>query len=319
MTPAAAFVIPTRFRTVELCTLLRSILVQTVPVEIHVMNDGDNDGAAQMIQSEFPQVHYHRIAAERGPAFQRNRGIEICSTNIVFPVDDDTLFVSPWTVEQTIAEFDHPRVAAVGIPYINVRQNPMVRQRAPAAGGIYVAHAFVGAAHAIRRDVFLKYRGYREHFFYMGEEGDLCLRMLQAGYVTRLGSADPIHHLESPNRVLARASFCGRRNDILFAWHNVPLPYLPLHLLATTLNGLCCAAVSKHPLRMIHGTMAGYLACLRHWRGRIPVECGIYKLYRWLKRREPRRLEEIERCLPPLDMAGDDLTLLAGGARTPAT
>ena len=84
---------------------------------------------------------------------------------------------------------------------------------------MHVVHAFVGAAHAVRRDVFLKVGGYREHFFFMGEEGDLCLRMMQAGYVTRLGRADPIYHLESSRRDLSRAGFSGRRNDILFAWH----------------------------------------------------------------------------------------------------
>jgi hypothetical protein len=30
----------------------------------------------------------------------------------------------------------------------------------------------------------------------------------------------------------------GRRNDVLFAWHNVPMPYFPAHLLGVTINGL---------------------------------------------------------------------------------
>jgi len=298
MKSAATFVIPTRNRLGELRNLLRSVLRQTVPVEIHVMDDGE-DTAGEALCREFPQICYHRLAAGRGPAFQRNRGTELASGDIIFAVDDDTLFVSPHTVAQTIAEFDHPCVGAVAIPYINVRQDQIVRQRAPAADSVYVGHAFVGAAHAIRRDVFLKCGGYREHFFYMGEEGDLCLRMLQAGYVTRLGNADAIHHLESPSRVLARASFCGRRNDILFAWHNVPLAFLPLHLLGTTINGLRSAAGAKNPLRMIQGTLAGYLACLRFWGARVPVTSSVYRLHRRLKKREARRLEEIEPCLPP--------------------
>jgi GT2 family glycosyltransferase len=303
MKPAATFVIPTRQRCAELRNLLRSVITQSVPVEIHVMDDGDEGATSEPVCEEFPQVHYHRLAARQGPAFQRNRGTELASTNIVFAVDDDTLLVSPRTAEQTIAQFNHPRVGAVAIPYINVHQDTMVRQRAPAADRIYVTHAFVGAAHAIRRDVFRKCGGYREHFFYMGEEGDLCVRMLQAGYVTRLGTADPIHHLESPRRILARASFCGRRNDILFAWHNVPRRFLPLHMLGTTLNGLRSAADAKNPFRMIQGTIAGYLGCIRHWNARVPVQDRIYRLHRLLKKERPRSLEEVESCLSHGPMA----------------
>jgi GT2 family glycosyltransferase len=296
----AAFVIPTRDRVGELAALLRSVLAQTVPVEVHVMNDGADDAAGEMIRREFSQVRCHRLGVGKGPAFQRNRGIEVAAAPIVFPVDDDTLFVSPRTVEQTLAEFDHPRIGAVGIPFINLREGGAIRQRSPVAGGIHVGHAFVGAAHAIRREVFLKVGGYREHFFYMGEEGDLCLRMLQAGYVTRFGAADAVHHLESPRRVSARASFCTRRNDILFAWHNVPLLWLPLHLAATTVNGLRCAAVAQEPLQMIRGTLSGYLGCLRHWKARAPVSRGIYRLHRRLKKQEPLPLAEVEPQLPPL-------------------
>jgi hypothetical protein len=46
----------------------------------------------------------------------------------------------------------------------------------------------------------------------MGEEGDLCLRMLATGYVTRLGCAEPLHHFESPLRGFSRADYCGRRS-----------------------------------------------------------------------------------------------------------
>ena len=129
--------------------------------------------------------------------------------------------------------------------------------RAPDDVSIYAIHAFVGAAHAMRRDLFLQLGGYREHFYYMGEEGDLCLRMLAAGYITRMGRADSIYHLESPTRDNALADHYGRRNDVLFAWHNVPMPFLPLHVAATTWNGVRTALRADNRLRMILGIAAG--------------------------------------------------------------
>src|SRR6185503_19636402 len=155
-TIAASLVIATRNRTEELRALLKSATSQTVPLDILVMDDGASDSVAEMIRQEFPQVRYYRLGTGAGPAFQRNRGIELAACAVVFPLDDDTQLVSPRTIEQTLAEFDHPRVAAVGIPFVNIRIDQDVRQRAPARTGVWVERTFVGAAHALRRSVFLR-------------------------------------------------------------------------------------------------------------------------------------------------------------------
>jgi GT2 family glycosyltransferase len=294
---AASVVVPTRNRVHELRNLLQSAFAQSVKVDVHVMDDGSDDRTAEMVTKEFSQVHYHHVGTDRGPTFQRNRGIELAACNIVFPLDDDTLFVSPRTVEQTLTEFHHSKVGAVAIPFINVRHDKIVRQRSPYRGKIYITYAFVGAAHAIRRDVFLETGGFREQLFIMGEESDLCLRMMNKGYFTRLGNADPIHHLESPARDFGKMDFYGRRNDILFAWHNVPMPYLPAHLVGTTLNGLSTALRARRLGKMLAGLAHGYADCLR-WRSeRSPVLRNIYRLQRSLKTDGPQLLVDIEHYL----------------------
>ena len=300
--PAASVVIPTRERRDILRENLLAIGRQTVPVEIVVVDDGSTDGTPEMMRSEFPQVRYlHLDGKPHGPAFARNRGSEMARAPILFPIDDDAVMVSPRTVEQTLAEFNHPRVGAVGVPYINVRISQEVHQRAPDDAQIWVGHTFTGAAHAMRREVFFAVCGYREHFFYMGEEGDLTLRMLAAGWVTRLGRADPIEHHESPQRVTARADFYGRRNDVVHAWHNVPMPSFPIHLAGTIFNGLRAAVTeAQNPGRMLLGTFTGCLDCLRYWNKRQPVPEKIYRLSRRLKKRGPLPLEEIEGMLPSL-------------------
>jgi len=298
--PVASAVIPTCNRVDELRALIDSLLNQTIPIEILIMDDGRSEDTRGMLAQEFPNVRHYQIDSGRGPAFQRNRGIELARSNFVFPVDDDTFFTSASTVEQTLSEFDHPRVGAVGIPFINARQDDVVRQRAPDGMSIYAVHAFVGAAHAIRRDLFLKLGGYRDHFYYMGEEGDLCLRMLAAGYITRMGRADSIHHLESPSRDTALADHYGRRNDVLFVWHNVPMRFLPFHLAATTWNGLRTALRADNRLRMILGIAEGYTGCLSNWRERAPVSHQIYRLHRRLKKNGSLPLEELEMFLPSL-------------------
>ena len=66
--PSVSIIIPTCNRVEELRNLLVSALAQTVPVEIHVMDDAGNDATAEMIHREFPQVRYHRLGTGRGPA-----------------------------------------------------------------------------------------------------------------------------------------------------------------------------------------------------------------------------------------------------------
>jgi GT2 family glycosyltransferase len=293
----AAVVIPTYNRKEHLRAALLSAMAQTVPMELIVMDDGSTDGTAEMVRSEFPQVKFEQHKGPNGPSFLRNRGSEIASAPILFPIDDDSTFPSPNTVEQTLAEFDPPRVGAVGIPFINVRVDEIVRQRSPQAPAIYAIHAYVGAAHALRRDLFLKLGGYRSQYFYMGEEGDYCIRLLQAGYIVRLGNADPIHHHESPSRSFFRADWYGRRNDIFFLLYNVPGLWLAPYLLGTTALGVIYGLRVGRPWRMIRGLVSGWLSIPREWAARRPVSPRTFKLNRLLKR-GPQPLERIESLLP---------------------
>jgi len=134
----------------------------------------------------------------------------------------------------------------------------------------------------------------------MGEEGDYCIRMLEAGYVVRLGRGDAIHHYESPSRSSFRADFYGRRNDVLFAVHNVPLRYLPVHLGVTTYNGLKYGVRVGRPLRMIRGLASGWLAALPELRNRKAIRPETYRLSRRLRKVDYLELGEIEHQLTPI-------------------
>ena len=124
--------------------------------------------------------------------------------------------------------------------------------------------------------------------------------MLAAGYVVRLGRAEPIRHYESPRRNQRRMDFYGRRNDVLFAWHNVPAPDFFGHFAATVFNGLRLALTrATHPWWMVQGTLAGITGCLRLSGERRPVPRAVYRLSRRLKKGGPAPLAEIKRLLPP--------------------
>lgn len=304
-TPDATVLVTTKNRCEDLRRALRSVLTQEgAVVEVLVIDDGSTDGTAEMVRSEFPSVRLERRQESKGLIVRRNEGARLAQAPVIFSIDDDAEFTAPDSVACTLADFDHPRIGAVAIPFVNVLQDPEILPRAHnvVSSQRWIADAYIGTAHAIRREIFIGLGGYREHFVHQGEEGDYCLRMLNAGYVVRVGRAKPIHHYESPVRSIARMDFYGRRNDVLFTLHNVPSSNLPFHLAGTLINGFRTAIKARHPLRQFAGLTAGFWQGTRRWAQgeRRPVERGIYRLHRSLKKRGPLSLNELEDTLPPL-------------------
>jgi len=225
---------------------------------------------------------------------QRNRGAELACGDIIFSIDDDAEFISSDTIAQTLGEFSAASIATVAIPFINVNSSNEIRQHASHTGTVLVTDAFTGTAYAIRRDVFLTVGGYREFLFHQGEEEDLCIRMLDKGYFTRLGNADPIHHYESPKRDRRRMDILGARNKILFCWYNVPIPYFFPHLAVATVNRLVFGLRTRHALLAMHGLLKGFAGCSGQAHARRPVRIKTYRLFRKLRRSRETPLDAIE-------------------------
>jgi glycosyltransferase involved in cell wall biosynthesis len=291
--------VTTKDRAAELLVAVESALAQTVPVEVLVIDDGSTDGTAEAVAARFPQVRVVRHAESAGYIARRNEGAALASAPVVVSIDDDATFPSRRTVAQTLAEFDDRRVGAVAIPFVDVKYSPAVRQAAPSGPGVYLTAAYIGTAHALRRDVFLALGGYRPCLFHQGEERDYCVRMLEAGYVTRLGRADPIHHHESPRRDTLRMDLYGRRNDVLFGWHNVPMPEALVHTAGTALNGLRHGVRVRRPWNMVRGMAMGVRAVPATWGERRPVRREVYRLFRRLWKGGPTPLSAVAAKLPP--------------------
>lgn len=294
----ATVVVTTKDRREELHRCLASVMTQSVPLQILVFDDGSSDGTAEMVRTEFPQVEFSRFEAHSGYIVQRNRAAAMAKAPVVFSLDDDAVLSTPRVVEQTLREFDHPRVGAVAVPFVNVNTSPEVRQRAPDDAQIYATYAYVGTAHALRRDLFLRLGGYRELLVHQTEEEDYSIRMLNAGHVVRCGRADVIHHFESPRRNWSRMDFYSAANKVMYAWNNVPFPYFPLHLAATSVFTSFQTRKPDRALTRWRGVADAYARCLTGRADRRPVSAAAYRLSRLLKRREAVPLAEIEARLP---------------------
>jgi len=294
MTAQTTIVFTTYNRADILRQAIHAAQKQTVTVDILVMDDASTDHTKLMMLEEFPEISYHRSLENRGPCYHRNLGIRLAQTEFVFPLDDDSILQSPSTIEQTLAEFDHPNIGAIAIPFINILHDRQIWTRAPDSQSVYFTHAYVAAAHAVRRKHFLQLGGYREFFFYMGEEGDFCIRLLENGLGVRLGNADPIHHLQPSDRISQRADTFGRQNDILFCHCNTPnILFIP-YLLGTILKGIAFGLRAGRLQYVFPGFINGFQLIAQKLEMRQPVSLSCFQLYRLLKKKQAISLEKIK-------------------------
>jgi GT2 family glycosyltransferase len=188
----------------------------------------DDASEVAVISTLAPQPRLRVIRDERGPGniVGRNRLMREASADAVLLLDDDAALLDGSGIERAmtiLAEDD--TVAAVAFAQANTDGRPWPESMQPGRGQTarYVA-AFIGFAHLLRRDVFLRLGGYRERFVFYGEEKDYCLRLLDNDRsVVYLPDALVIHAQDAAGRTPQRYLRYVTRNDCLNALYNEPL------------------------------------------------------------------------------------------------
>jgi len=296
--PLASVVISTKSRKDELRNALKSCVLQegffTREIEVLVIDDGSTDGTAEVVRSEFPDVRLVRFEQSEGLIVQRNRGVELARGPIVIIIDDDAVFSTPNVVRGVIADFDHPSVGALAVPMHDMcYADTSLKQRAPEDHDVWVMAHFKGTAQALRRSVFQRVGGFRASLVHQCEEMDYCLRMLAAGYVVRAGRGDPIHHFESVRRDKTRQMRFNARNHILGLWHNVPMPAFLWRLPVVAAQIMIFGIRNGYVRATLHGFGQALSNILCGREARRPVSPARYKLFRYLWKRAPVRLEDL--------------------------
>lgn len=226
MTPRLTIGITTRNRPQALETCLRSLdALDALAPEILLFDDG-SDPPASTAASPL-DVRVLRDPASPGYIVGRNRLVREAAAPFVLLLDDDTRILPDESVARALAVLERdPQAAAVAFAQAEADGRPWPEtMQAARVDYACVVPSFIGFAHLVRRDVFLRLRGYREDFIFYGEEKDFCLRLIDAGYRTvYLPDARVSHLPDAGGRSLTRYLRFVARNDCLTALYNDPFP-----------------------------------------------------------------------------------------------
>jgi hypothetical protein len=214
-----SIVINTYNRCASLATTLASLRRQNYPhLEVIVVNGPSTDGTAELLKSwrDFVRVG---TCADRNLSVSRNVGIAMAAGDLVAFIDDDGVPDENWLAD-AVAGFDREEVAGVGglvydhtgyqLQYrysfadrlgrgiFNIVK-PMDDEFCYPATSIY---PYLQGTNAIfRRDALLEVGGFDEEYDYYLDETDLCVRLIDAGYLLRQLSNSFVYHRFLPSHI----------------------------------------------------------------------------------------------------------------------
>ncbi len=297
MNPGVSIVISTRNRRDDVLTAVESSLMQRYePLEVLLYDDASTDGTADAVKERFPEVRVHTSGEQVGYLVWRNRGFRDATGEYVISIDDDSYFTDTVTVSRLVELFDeYPRAGAIAMPFLEPFSDLSNGRMPPQPVGTQLKH-YIGCAHAVRRELALAEGGYPEFLVHQGEERDLCIRLLEAGWQCVYGDTPPLVHSYSPNRDRKRVSYYGYRNTLLFTAMHVPQPYVLPRLVIDSVQLLRYRFSWNALPSKLRSIVAGWIASGRHWPERSIISRSTYERYRSLPGHGP--LESSGESLP---------------------
>ena len=188
-----------------------------------------DDGSEQPLRPDeltgFLNLRFSVSNPPLGLVRQRNRIAQLCETQYLLSLDDDSCLTEASSLSAAAKLLDAtPRAAAVAFRIIDgAREGAAItigRQREAVP-----VRSFIGCGNLLRVSAFLEVGGYRDILFYHSEEREFSLRAFAAGYtVMYLPSAVVHHYRDKCGRSNANLCFYRARNTLLLYMLNLQAP-----------------------------------------------------------------------------------------------
>ncbi len=241
-TPTVSVIINTLNRGPSLRHTLAALGQLTYPAFEVVVVNGPSTDDTEVVLVEYADRVKVRRCPEPNLSMSRNIGIAAASGEIVAFIDDDGVPEPRW-LEALVALYDTDEVAgAGGVVFDHTGHEYQCRfNSCDRLGNATFDHDhplddwcvpgasrfpyLIGTNSSFRRDRLLEVGGFDEEYEYYLDETDVCLRLVDAGYVLRQGTDAPVHHKFLPSDVRSESrvtlnNFPVVKNKIYFSLVN---------------------------------------------------------------------------------------------------
>jgi GT2 family glycosyltransferase len=220
--------IVTRNRAALLPKAVSSAIAQSCPkLSVAVLDDGSED-STPAIAREFPNVLWERWDRNQGLMAARNHLMNGTERAFYVSLDDDAWFIQGDEVAVALDFLEeHASIAAVAFDILSPDRPDSSPRSDPEP-----AASFIGCGHVLRLSAVRRVGAYGSTpGSYGGEEKDLCLRLMDAGYeIVRLPGVHVWHDKTPEARHLPAQHRSGVCNDLVMALRRTPAFLLPLAL-----------------------------------------------------------------------------------------
>ncbi len=198
-------------------------------LEIIVVDNHSTDGTPEMIRSEFPEVNLIKMPENVG-IMGSNIGIGNCMGKYVLILDDDS-YPGKETIRRAVESFRR-NPEDVGVictrvinPHTGGIDTDIWKQLSISGDDVtgYEGNFFHGAGCFVRKEVFERSGYYDKDYFIYGNEGDLALRILDAGYRMKyMPNLVVYHQAKEFSGRGSRSTFYRTRNYLATIWKHYP-------------------------------------------------------------------------------------------------
>jgi len=280
MTPSVLLGIVTHNRAGLLPKAIQSALAQlSCKVQVAVIDDASTD-LAPRLPGAFPMVTWNRWATNRGYMSARNLWMSSEFHEYFVSLDDDAWFLDGDEIASAIEVLEHnPRIAALAFDILSPDRPDRVPRSSPRPTA-----SFIGCGHVLRLSAIRSVGVYEPTpGTYGGEEKDLCLRLLDAGYdIFHMPGVHVWHDKTSIARALPSQHRSGVCNDLVMSVRRTPAWLLPFVLVSKCYKHWRFSHRNDLSRPCLEGFALFGRSLLSVWRSRRPVSIGAIARYRRL-------------------------------------
>lgn len=209
--------------------------------EVIVVNGPSEDNTSALLRAQRGRVKW-ADCPDANLSQSRNVGIAMAAGDVVAFLDDDA-YPDPAWLDRLVEGYDDPEVAAVGGPVLDhtgvalqvqyLRSNRFGRSQVEVGAGLNPSYllsvpgashfpSLLGANSSFRRSVLSALGGFDEEFDYFLDETDVCVRLVDRGFVVRMLDDGFVYHKFLPSSIrkadrIPRVRYSVIKNSIYFA------------------------------------------------------------------------------------------------------